>query len=172
MAAGPEYGAAIGFRSWISSIEHLLRPPVGNKLMFGAGQLKVMIVGGPNRREDFHIEEGEEFFYMIKGDMRVDVMEQGRKREIPIREGEIFVRVRPRARTRIRRDQRDRRRAAQVLPPRIPHSPQRFPDTIGLVIERERLPGEMDGLRWCGACASAREVAPTSHCARAPSPGM
>jgi hypothetical protein len=27
--------------------------------MYGAGQIKVMIVGGPNQRKDFHIEEGE-----------------------------------------------------------------------------------------------------------------
>lgn len=30
-----------------------------NKLMFGAGQLKVMYVGGPNIRSDYHLEEGE-----------------------------------------------------------------------------------------------------------------
>jgi len=33
-------------------------------------------------------------------------------------------------------------------PSRIPHSPQRFENTIGLVIERERLPEESDGLRY------------------------
>jgi len=27
---------------------------------YGAGQLKVMFVGGPNSRKDYHIEEGEE----------------------------------------------------------------------------------------------------------------
>ena len=27
---------------------------------YGAGQLKVMFVGGPNQRKDYHIEEGEE----------------------------------------------------------------------------------------------------------------
>ena len=26
----------------------------------GAGQLKIMFVGGPNQRKDYHIEEGEE----------------------------------------------------------------------------------------------------------------
>ena len=27
---------------------------------YGAGQLKVMFIGGPNQRKDYHIEEGEE----------------------------------------------------------------------------------------------------------------
>jgi 3-hydroxyanthranilate 3,4-dioxygenase len=96
-----------------------------NKLLYGSGQLKVMIVGGPNAREDFHIEEGEELFYMLKGDMVLDVIERGRKRSVPIREGELFL-----------------------LPPRIPHSPQRRAGTVGLVLERERLERELDGLRW------------------------
>ncbi len=33
-------------------------------------------------------------------------------------------------------------------PSRIPHSPQRFVNTVGMVIERERLPEETDGLRY------------------------
>ena len=51
-------------------------------------------------------------------------------RDIPIRAGEIFL-----------------------LPPRVPHSPQRMPDSIGLVIERRRLAHEDDGLMWfCVQC--------------------
>lgn len=84
-----------------------------------------MIVTGPNERKDFHLEEGEEIFYQLKGDMRLDIMECGKLREVVIREGEMFT-----------------------LPGRVPHSPQRFADTVGLVIERERLPHEIDGMRW------------------------
>ena len=73
----------------------------GNKLMHGAGQTKVMVVGGPNTRKDYHIEEGEEFFYMLKGDMQLNIIERGVHKHIPIREGEMFM-----------------------LPARIPHSPQ------------------------------------------------
>ncbi len=62
---------------------------------------------------------------MIKGDMTLNVIECGQPRSIPIREGEVFL-----------------------LPPRVPHSPQREANTIGLVLERERLPQEQDGLRW------------------------
>eukprot|EP00339_Tiarina_fusa_P014637 CAMPEP_0117039228 /NCGR_PEP_ID=MMETSP0472-20121206/27553_1 /TAXON_ID=693140 ORGANISM="Tiarina fusus, Strain LIS" /NCGR_SAMPLE_ID=MMETSP0472 /ASSEMBLY_ACC=CAM_ASM_000603 /LENGTH=218 /DNA_ID=CAMNT_0004749677 /DNA_START=192 /DNA_END=845 /DNA_ORIENTATION=+ len=52
-------------------------------------------------------------------------MEHGKPKDIPIKEGEIFI-----------------------LPSYVPHSPQRPPGTIGLVIERERLANEMDGLRF------------------------
>ena len=53
-------------------------------------------------------------------------------RELPIRAGEILL-----------------------LPPRIPHSPQRPADTVGLVIERKRRSGELDGLQWyCEQCSN------------------
>ncbi len=35
------------------------RQKAGNKMLFGAGQHKVMVVGGPNERLDYHIEPGE-----------------------------------------------------------------------------------------------------------------
>ena len=39
------------------------------------------------------------------------------------------------------------------LPPHVPHSPQRQANTVGLVIERQRRPGEKDGLLWfCENC--------------------
>jgi len=99
-------------------------PPVCNKLMY-AGQLKIMFVGGPNSRKDYHIQEGEELFFMIKGDLLLKVMEHGKPKDIAIKEGEIFV-----------------------LPSRIPHSPQRLANTLGLVIERARSLQEFDALRW------------------------
>ncbi len=51
---------------WIRANEGSFLPPVCNKLMHN-GQLVIMFVGGPNSREDYHIEEGEELFYQIKG---------------------------------------------------------------------------------------------------------
>lgn len=114
--------------SWIESNRHLLAPPVCNSLIHGLScQWKVMIVGGPNERTDYHIDDGEEFFLMIKGDMTLKVVDdEGRMfRDIPIAEGECFL-----------------------LPSHVPHSPQRRADTIGLVIERERFAHELDGLRW------------------------
>jgi 3-hydroxyanthranilate 3,4-dioxygenase len=117
-------------KAWVDENRDLLKPPVGNKMVYKDQEFLVMVVGGPNRRKDFHIEEGEEFFYQIEGDITVRIMEDGKARDIPIREGEIFL-----------------------LPPRVPHSPQRPESTIGMVIERVRKVGELDHLRWyCESC--------------------
>ncbi len=120
------------FREWIDKNRGLLKPPVCNKLVFEDAEFMVMVVGGPNNRKDYHYDEGEEFFYQIEGDMVLKIMEDGSPKDIRIREGDIFL-----------------------LPPHIPHSPQRFADTVGMVIERKRHPEEQDGLLWyCDNCAN------------------
>ena len=110
---------------YIENNKHTLIPPVSNKLLYGNGQLKVMIVGGPNQRRDFHIEEGEELFYQLYGHMDLLIIEKNKLKTIHIPEGNFFI-----------------------LPSRIPHSPQRYENTVGIVFERARLSHEMDGLRW------------------------
>uniref|UniRef100_A0A6I8N862 3-hydroxyanthranilate 3,4-dioxygenase n=1 Tax=Ornithorhynchus anatinus TaxID=9258 RepID=A0A6I8N862_ORNAN len=114
----------VNVRTWVEENRAAFLPPVGNKLMHQT-QLNVMFVGGPNQREDFHIEEGEEVFFQLEGDMVLRVVEDGHHRDIRIREGEMLL-----------------------LPARIPHSPQRFARTVGLVVERQRLSTETDGLRY------------------------
>ena len=115
---------------WIDEHRLLLKPPVGNKVIYQDSEFIVMAVGGPNARRDFHVDPAEEFFHQIEGNMVLRVIEDGRIRELPIRAGEILL-----------------------LPPRIPHSPQRPADTVGLVIERKRRSGELDGLQWyCERC--------------------
>jgi 3-hydroxyanthranilate 3,4-dioxygenase len=107
---------------------------VGNKCVYD-GDFIVMIVGGPNTRTDYHFEDGPEFFYQLEGEMVLRIQEHagegpGKPRDIPIKAGEIFL-----------------------LPPRTPHSPQRMPGSIGLVIERRRLEHEDDALMWfCVNC--------------------
>jgi 3-hydroxyanthranilate 3,4-dioxygenase len=119
------------FKKWIDDNRHLLKPPVGNQQVYkGNDDFIVMVVGGPNARKDYHYEEGEEFFYQLEGDMVLKVIEDGKPKDISIKEGEIFL-----------------------LPPRVPHSPQRPANTIGLVMERYRRPGEKDGFLWfCENC--------------------
>lgn len=120
----------INFKDWIEENRHLLKPPVGNKCVWEDQDFIVMVVGGPNTRSDYHYDEGPEFFYQVEGDMVLKIMENGEPRDIPIKEGEIFL-----------------------LPPKIPHSPQRFENTVGLVVERKRLEHEEDGLIWyCEKC--------------------
>ncbi|XP_056424121.1 3-hydroxyanthranilate 3,4-dioxygenase isoform X2 [Hyla sarda] len=115
---------AINVTKWIKENKASFLPPVCNKLMHN-NQLTVMFVGGPNQRKDYHIEEGEELFYQLEGDMCLKIIENGEHKDINIKEGEMFL-----------------------LPARIPHSPQRFPHTVGLVFERRRSEAEKDGLRY------------------------
>ncbi len=49
----------------------------------------MFFVGGPNQRKDFHIEEGEELFYMKKGGMELIIQEQGTFKTVAIQEGEV-----------------------------------------------------------------------------------
>lgn len=124
---------AFNFNKWIEDNRHLLKPPVGNQQVFkGNSDFIVMVVGGPNSRKDFHYNEGEEFFYQLEGDINVKIIEEGQIVDVPVREGEIFL-----------------------LPPKTPHLPQRPANTVGLVMERYRRPGEKDGCLWfCENCGN------------------
>ena len=120
-------------KKWIEENRHLLKPPVGNQQVYkGNDDFIVMVVGGPNSRKDYHYNEGEEFFYQLEGDINLKILEDGKPVDIPIKEGEIFL-----------------------LPGKVPHCPQRPANTIGLVMERYRKPGEKDGFIWvCENCGN------------------
>ena len=49
----------------------------------------MMFIGGPNVRKDYHMEEGEEIFYQLKGDMVLKIVEKGVHKDVPIKEGEV-----------------------------------------------------------------------------------
>ena len=120
----------LNLKRWIDEHRHLLKPPVGNKQVWEDREFIVMVVGGPNQRTDYHINQGEEFFYQIEGRMTLKVIDDGEPRDIPISAGEIFL-----------------------LPPGVPHSPQREAGSVGLVIERKREASEKDGFAWfCPKC--------------------
>ncbi len=125
---------------WIEEHRDLLQPPVGNAQVLPEGDFIVMAIGGPNIRTDYHDDPGEEIFYQVVGDMVLRIIdEDGKPRDVPIREGEIFL-----------------------APPHLRHSPQRPAGTVGLVIERIRRPGELDAFEWycekCDALVHRREV--------------
>lgn len=115
---------------WIEENRHLLRPPVGNKVLWEDAAFIVMAVGGPNARTDFHVDRSPEFFYQLEGDIVLKVVEDGHHRDIAIRQGDVFL-----------------------LPPNVPHSPRRPAATLGLVVERRREPDDQDGFIWyCESC--------------------
>jgi 3-hydroxyanthranilate 3,4-dioxygenase len=122
---------AFNFKSWIDANAHLLKPPVSNKLVFEDADMTVQVVGGPNQRVDFHDDPVEEFFYQLRGDMILKVIEDGKIVDIPIKEGEVFL-----------------------APAHLRHSPQRpVPGSVGLVVESQRRKDDIDGFEWfCFGC--------------------
>lgn len=119
-------------QKWIAENQSLFNPPFKtNRLLIHHRDFLVMVLRGPNTRLDFHIEPGDEFFYQIEGDMELHIKPEGQRRQVvPIRQGEIFV-----------------------CPGGLPHSPRRFENTWGLVIERKRRPDEKEEFAWfCEKC--------------------
>jgi len=124
---------AFNFPKWIDEHRHLLKPPVGNKLVFENSGMVVMVVGGPNQRVDFHDDPVEEFFYQLQGDILIKIAEAGKIYDVPIGEGEVFM-----------------------LPPHARHSPQRpIAGSVGLVVEGTRRAEDRDGFEWfCFGCGN------------------
>lgn len=123
--------SAFNFQGWIEDHRHLLKPPVGNKMVFEDSDLMVTVVGGPNKRTDYHDDPVEEFFYQLEGDMLLKLYDGNEFYDVPIRQGEIFL-----------------------LPAHVRHSPQRPQEgSVGLVIEPKRQIGELDAIEWyCFEC--------------------
>ncbi|KAI7865335.1 3-hydroxyanthranilic acid dioxygenase [Spinellus fusiger] len=123
----------INFKSWLEEHSDKLQPPVNNFLLFRGQDTLIMVVGGPNKRTDYHINETEEWFYQVKGTMLLKVVDNGVFKDISINEGDMFL-----------------------LPPCVPHNPVRFENTVGLVVERVRRPHHIDKLRWY--CENCKEI--------------
>ena len=127
----PLYSMPFNIARWIDEHQDLLKPPVGNAQVWTDADFVVTVVGGPNARTDFHDDPYEEFFYQLRGNMTLQVLDEGKRIDVPIRAGEIFL-----------------------LPPHVRHSPQRpEPGSAGLVIERRRDADARDGFEWyCPSC--------------------
>jgi 3-hydroxyanthranilate 3,4-dioxygenase len=127
---------------WIDENRHAFEPPVGNKVIWADSQFTAMIIRGPNARRDFHIDPSDEIFYMLKGAMTLESIENGGRISRVIREGEMLL-----------------------VPALTPHSPHRPAETWGLVVEIKRAPKERESLVWyCDRCdARLHEV--TMHVA-------
>jgi 3-hydroxyanthranilate 3,4-dioxygenase len=123
----------------------MLKPPINNYCVYN-DTVTVMIVGGPNERTDYHINETAEWFYQHKGSMLLKIVDPSKPadeqfRDIHINEGDMFL-----------------------LPPNTPHNPVRFKDTVGIVLEQKRPEGSLDRLRWyCQSCGEKVHEA-AFHC--------
>jgi 3-hydroxyanthranilate 3,4-dioxygenase len=133
---------AFGLWTWVDDNRTSFEPPVGNKVIWDDSQFTAMVIRGPNARRDFHVDPSDEIFYMLRGDMVLEYMEDGRRRSQVIREGELML-----------------------VPALTPHSPHRPADTWGLVVEIKRASGQTESLLWfCDRCdARLHEV--TMHVA-------
>ena len=114
---------------WIEEHRTEFRKPVGNKVIWPDSEF-IAFVSGANSRNDFHINPGEEIFVQLKGEIRVDLQIDGKRVINPVGEGEVLL-----------------------IPPAGCARPRRPADTWGLIVERKRKPGELDGFAWhCEQC--------------------
>jgi len=124
-------GVPFHLAEWIAQSMSSDMGSVGNKEVFRHSDFIFMIVKGPNRRNDYHIDPYDEIFYQLKGTIYVKYRDETEQEQIAtVNEGEVMI-----------------------INAFTPHAPLRPPETLGLVIERPRVPGEKDGIVWyCDTC--------------------
>jgi len=121
---------AFNLRQWIEDNRTAFSGPVANKEVFPESEFIFQIIRGPNARNDFHVDPGDEIFFQLTGTIRVDVMDDGTRKQNIVHEGDVLL-----------------------VPGGVPHSPLRPAGSWGLVIERKRRPDELDGIMWfCNQC--------------------
>ena len=125
----------VDLEQWIEENRENFKPPVSNRYLYDGRDFFVMVIKGPNARNDFHLVDSEEYFYQLKGDIKVRIREGDKIVDHLVREGETFF-----------------------IPPNVPHAPVRPPDTIGVVVERRRPPGEHEHvIFYCEKCGALVE---------------
>jgi 3-hydroxyanthranilate 3,4-dioxygenase len=124
-------GVPFNLATWIAQTMSGDMGSVGNKEVFRHADFIFMIVKGPNKRNDFHVDPYDEIFYQLQGTIYVQYRDAaGQQQVAEVKAGEVMI-----------------------INAFTPHLPIRPPDTIGLVVERPRVPGEKDGIVWyCDTC--------------------
>jgi len=122
--------ASFNLIKWINENREQLKPPTAAKTIFRMDDFMVTVVGGPNARTDYHVNQTEEFFFQLTGEMTLRIQKDGKPHDVKINEGSIYV-----------------------LPAGVPHAPMRPANTVGLIVERIRKNGMLDTHRWyCQSC--------------------
>jgi 3-hydroxyanthranilate 3,4-dioxygenase len=118
---------------WVEANRNSFAPPVGNKVIWRDSEFIAMVVHGPNRRRDFHVDPHDELFFQLRGDIHVVIVNPDRTIvRHDVCEGQLFL-----------------------VPAFTPHSPRRPAGTWGLVVELKRTADETEELLWfCEGCGS------------------
>ena len=85
------YGRPFNFARWIDEHAHRLEPPVGNQQVWQDADFIVTVVGGPNHRTDYHDDPHEEFFYQLRGNACLNLIVDGRRERVELKEGDVFL---------------------------------------------------------------------------------
>src|SRR5438045_7323905 len=113
--------APINLENWIEEKRDKFKPPVSNQYLYDGRDFFVMVIKGPNARNDFHQVDSEEYFYQLKGDIKVRIRENDHIVDYLVKEGETFF-----------------------ISANVPHAPVRPPDTVGIVVVRRRPVGDRE----------------------------
>ena len=120
---------AFNLIAWIEENRNNFPKPVGNKVIWKASEFIAFVSGG-NSRNDFHINPGDEIFFQLVGDIRVDLQIDGKRVINRVAAGDVLL-----------------------VPAGVPHAPRRPAGTWGFVVEHQRKPHELDGFAWhCENC--------------------
>ncbi len=126
------YGFPKNLMNWVGEHRDRLSPPVCNAALFPDGNYIINLVGGGNRRTDFHDNSTEEFFYQIEGEAELIIYDRGKFDRIVLKTGDVFLQ-----------------------PAHLIHSPQRPKPGLCLLIEHPRPQGHKDALQWhCAHCGT------------------
>jgi 3-hydroxyanthranilate 3,4-dioxygenase len=107
------------------------RAGVRRRLVWEDSDYITMLQHGPTEDLQFHVNQGDEIFHQIEGELHFHyVRDDGTRELLIVGPGETFL-----------------------LPRNVPHSPRRPPGSWTLVVERQRRPDEADGWLWlCERC--------------------
>ena len=131
MLTMPKLDLAMPNIDFASVMRQLLETGKRTHQLWLADGSMAFIARGREYRSEFHVNPSYEIQYSLKGDLALHYRTPDGVEEVAlVPEGSCIFQ-----------------------PPLVPHSPRFAPDAFQFVIERARLPGEIDRFHWyCAAC--------------------